>query len=124
MKIKLFTKIDFIIIAAILILSLGGYALVGRNAAAQRKTAVIEVDGREYARYAMDALDRPVQVDVNGHNTVEIARDYACVVSADCPNQLDVRQGKIHTSGQIIVCLPNKMTVRIEGEAKVDAVSY
>lgn len=124
MKKKLFTKIDFIIIAAVLLLSLGGYILVGRNAAAQRKTAVIEVDGREYARYAMEALGKPVQVEVNGHNTVEISKDYVCVVSADCPNQLDVRQGKIHIPGQIIVCLPNKMTVRIEGEAEVDAVSY
>ena len=34
---------------------------------------------------------------------------------ANCPDHICVRQGKIHYTGQVITCLPNRLTVTIEG---------
>lgn len=36
------------------------------------------------------------------------------VSEATCPDKICVHQGKIHMDGEIIVCLPNKMTAQIK----------
>ncbi len=115
------SKTDIIIICVILLFSAGGYVLAGMESGNADKTAVIEVGGEVFGRYPMQGN---TLVDVNGKNTVEITSDYVRVVYADCPDKLDVRRGKITRSGEIIVCLPNRMTVRIEGsDNKYDAIS-
>ncbi len=114
------SKADILIICAVLIFSLGGYVFAGSKSSGG-KTAVIEVGGEVFGRYPMRG---ELSVDVNGKNTVEITEKYVRVTYADCPDKLDVKQGKIENAGQVIVCLPNKMTVRIEGgDSKYDAVS-
>ena len=35
---------------------------------------------------------------------------------ADCPDKLCIKQGKIDSNGQKIVCLPNKTVVEIRSE--------
>lgn len=45
--------------------------------------------------------------------------------SASCPDGYCVRQGSISKTGEMIVCLPNRVTVTIEGaEEELDAVAY
>ena len=41
------------------------------------------------------------------------------MISADCPDHLCVKQGKISADGEMIVCLPNKVTVQISDETAV-----
>lgn len=115
------TKADLCIAAAVILLSLCVPFMA--ISAPDAKTVVIEVDGELYASYDMNKIDGVKTVDVNGKNTVEITKDYARAVYADCPDKLDVRRGKITKAGQIIVCLPNKMTVRIIGEKVYDDIS-
>ncbi len=111
---------DVIIIGMVLLFSFGGYVFAGSSSGGG-KTAVIEVDGEIFGRYPMK---ESITVDVNGKNTVEITESYVRVIYADCPDKSDVKQGKIENGGQVIVCLPNKMTVRIEGgKTEYDAVS-
>lgn len=114
-------KIDILIAAAVLVICLLGYFLTGVSIADERKTVIIESEGEVFAQYSMTET---MTVDVKGHNVVEITPDYVRVIHADCPDKLDVRQGKISAPGSIIVCMPNKMTVRIVGESEIDAVSY
>ena len=114
-------KNDFIIAIIVLVISLAGYFITGTALAGSGKVVIIEVDGKVYAEYPMSERKT---IDVNGHNTVEITPEYVRVSKADCPDKLDVKQGKIKSPGSIIVCLPNKMTVRIAGESEVDAISY
>ena len=47
-------------------------------------------------------------------NTIQISPDGIGIISADCHDQICVHQGKIHLDGEIIVCLPNKMTAQIK----------
>ena len=58
-------------------------------------------------------------------DTLVIESGEAWLSHADCPDSLCVKQGKIHANGQVITCLPNKLTVTVYGGDKneVDLVS-
>ena len=114
-------KTDVVIAVIIIALSISGYFLTGATLVEDGKTVVIESEGKLFAQYPMTEYR---VVDVKGHNKIEITPEYVRVIYADCPEQTDVKQGKISSPGSIIVCLPNKMTVRIAGETKIDAISY
>ena len=114
-------KNDVFIAVIVMLVSIAGYFLTGAALAGENKKVVIESEGKLFAEYSMDEMR---QVDVKGHNTVEITPEYVRVIYADCPDKTDVKQGKISSPGSIIVCMPNKMTVRIVGESEIDAISY
>lgn len=114
-------KADIIIASAVILLSVFGYFLTGAALAGAQKKVIIESEGELFAKYPM--TEHRV-VDVKGHNKVEITPEYVRVIYADCPEQTDVKQGRISMPGSIIVCLPNEMTVRIVGETEIDAISY
>ncbi len=91
-------------------------------------SVVISVAGKEYAKYALDDIDEPMSVEVDteyGSNLIEISHDGARVIEASCRDKLDVKAGMITKSNQVIVCAPNKLSVRIVGEEnEVDGVAY
>ena len=57
-----------------------------------------------------------------GNMTVRVERGAARVTASDCPDQLCVRSRKIDAPGESIVCLPNRVSVVVEGEGAADAV--
>ena len=118
------TKCDIILAAAVVAVCITGYFATGVFLGGSEKYAVIEVDGKVFAKYNMATLTETKYVDINGHNTVEMTRDYVKSIYADCDDKLDVKQGKITDPGQIIICMPNKVTVRITGKSELDAVAY
>ena len=63
-----------------------------------------------------------------GDNIVKIDGKKVGMQTAQCKDQDCIRQGFIDRQGQMIVCLPNRILIRIEGETPgkdgVDAVSY
>ena len=85
---------------------------------------VVEQDGKETARYALDE-NRTVRIKgQGGYNLLVIEGGEAWLLEADCPNLLCVKTGKIRYAGQSIVCLPHKLAVRIVGGASaLDAVT-
>ena len=85
---------------------------------------VVEQDGKETARYALDE-NRTVRIKgQGGYNLLIIEGGEAWLLEADCPNLLCVKTGKIRYAGQSIVCLPHKVAVRIVGGASaLDAVT-
>ncbi|HRR92028.1 MAG TPA: NusG domain II-containing protein [bacterium] len=46
------------------------------------------------------------------------------ILSSPCPDKLCVKQGYISESGQVIICLPNRVVIKIEGRASFDALTY
>ena len=92
------------------------------------ESIVIEVDGQLYGKYNFNEITSTKYIEIRtqyGYNKVEIEKNRVRIVEADCPDQLDVLAGWISKSNQMIVCLPNRVVIRIEGEAgEIDGVTY
>ena len=84
---------------------------------------IVRVNGEEVIRYSL--YDNGTYALNGGTNTLVIQNGEAWLSHADCPDALCVKQGKIHANGQVITCLPNKLTVTVYGgdENEVDLVS-
>ena len=75
--------------------------------------AVVRVDGVETERLPLSVNGTfPLN---GGSNILIIQGGQAWMSEANCPDLICVRQGKIHYTGQVITCLPNRLTVTIEG---------
>jgi hypothetical protein len=117
-------KTDFVLIAVILLVAAGFYSLNFLHPSKEGAVAVVLIDGKEYGSYPLEQ-DGTYDIVIDGHtNTLQIKDGYADMISADCPDQLCVKQRKIHYENETIVCLPNKLVVEIRGgeESSVDAV--
>lgn len=114
-------KADLIVIAALLIAA-GLLALFLRLGRTEGGVAVVRVDGVETERHLL-SVDGVFPLN-GGTNILVISEGQAWLSEADCPDLLCVRQGKIHYTGQVITCLPNRLTVTVEnGESNgVDLV--
>ena len=55
-------------------------------------------------------------------NTVVISGGAVCVSHATCPGGDCVRSGEISRAGESIVCLPNRVEIRLSGEPELDAI--
>ena len=71
--------------------------------------------------------DITYDIDEFGNNTLIIKDGYAWINTANCPDKLCVNCGKISKSGESIICLPNKVVIRIESnipnEEDLDAIA-
>lgn len=110
-------KTDILLILALLALSvcLRAAGLSSRGTSASQVT--ISVDGQ---REATLDLSRDAEYTVSGYgggvNHVVIQDGEVWVDEASCPDKLCVRQGRVRDSGQMIICLPNRVVVEITGE--------
>ena len=113
-------RMDLLLIAALLLLTAVLYLAFGRTKDTGAEV-VVRVEGEVTARYP---LSRNGEYALNyGSNILVVEDGCAWIREADCPDQICVLLGKINQSGQIIVCLPNRLIVSIEGgEQTVDAV--
>lgn len=107
--------VGILAVAGVLFLALQ----VGKPAGAG---VIVRVDGREVARYTMT---QEGTYSLNGGtNILQIADGAAWLTHADCPDELCVRQGKVRKTGQVITCLPNKLTVTVFGaDSEVELIS-
>ena len=70
-------------------------------------------------------LENNTRIEVAGkyHNVIEIRDGKAAIVESDCPGEDCVHSGWIRTAGRSIICLPNRVELRIVGvDSEVDFV--
>ncbi|KGF07613.1 hypothetical protein HMPREF1634_04210 [Tissierellia bacterium S7-1-4] len=114
------TKLDFIIIFAIIVVSVTAIFTLPKIEASGIE---VKVDGEVI--YRKDFQSKPIKKLFQtkyGINLIEIGPDYVVMLESNCPRQLAVRQGKIKSSGSSLICIPHHMTVTIVGddEDKID----
>ena len=70
------------------------------------------------------ALSENATVTVGGEytNVIEIRDGAVAVVQSDCPGEDCVHSGWVSTAGKSIVCIPNRVEVRVLGKSEVDFV--
>ena len=121
---QFFKKADLILLVAILALSILGYIFLRKTATPDAQIE-ITVAGQEYASYPLNK-DATYNIKTNyGYNIIVVNNGQVWVSEADCPNKDCMHFGKMTKEGQVILCLPHKLAVRIiGGKAEGDAISY
>jgi hypothetical protein len=118
-----FTRWDALVIAALLLLNGGLMRLGGsgeRPAAAEILSdagpMIVSLDGDRTL-----AVTGPL-----GTSRVRVSAEGIALVESPCPLQICVRSGPVVRVGQVVVCLPNRVAVRVLGQGDaaggVDAV--
>ena len=111
---------DILLIALLLLMTGVLYLAFGRSTESG-VYAVVRVDGEVVGRYS---LDEDASYTLNGGTNVLAIQDgEAWMQEADCPDHVCMLMGRISKTGQVITCLPNLMTITVEGgEQLVDAL--
>lgn len=89
--------------------------------------AVIYVNGTRYASYVLkDIKDKEiVKIDNVGKNVIEITKDGVKVIESDCKDKTEIKDYYINKGYQSLVCLPNRLVIKIEGGGEdIDEITY
>lgn len=105
------------------------FAVAQARPGAPGAEAIVEVNGREVHRFVLSDGQprREIRVEgMNGPSTVVIEDGRAFMLESTCRDKICIGMGRVDSSGQSVVCLPNRVVIRIVGSRKpssVDSVS-
>jgi len=107
-------KKDLLLITVILAISAAGFAV---NYFINQKPAIyleISVDGQVIWTLPLNQDTGLTIEGMNGgFNHLLIQNGSAWVDDVSCPDKVCVHQGKIQLTGQMIVCLPNRVIIKV-----------
>lgn len=104
-------KKDFLLIIIVLVVALGFYLFQEWGRKSSDNQVVVMVNGEIFGTYDLDD-DQTVSIN-NGSNILKIEDHKAKMSRADCPDKLCVHQRAISKANESIICLPNKVVVKI-----------
>ena len=109
---------DVIVILLLLLITAGVFCF--RLFGFEKGTAVVvSVDG-VVSSYPLN-IDRTMVIENEGIElTLVIKNGKAYIESSDCPEKNCVRCGKIEKNGDVIICVPSKVYIKIVGEGDMD----
>ena len=117
---KYFTKGDIVLVVSLFLLSVASLAGV-RNLYKSGKNVVVEVEGRHVLELS---LDKNVTKSVEGplgETIVVIEKGKANVIESPCPHKYCIRMGQISRRGEVIICVPNRVVVKIHGGSEEES---
>lgn len=91
--------------------------------------AVIKIDGKIIQTIDLNAVKAQKEWKIynkpGNYNLIEILPRKIRIEDANCPNKICVKEGWISQAGQILVCLPHKLIINIDGKNNtVDSVVH
>ena len=115
-------RLDIIVISTLLLFSLLVLIVVNVTKT-EGAVAIVEINGSKVSEYSLN--ENGEYSLNNGTNRLVIEDGVAYLNYSNCPDHTCERTGKIKYVGQTIVCLPNKVSITIKGNANdgVDFVS-
>lgn len=92
------------------------------------KIVVVSIDGKKEAEYPLNKDGTYLIYGSHlGTNKLVIKDSEAYIEEASCPDKQCMKQGKISKAGEMLVCLPNRVVIKIvdanEEEPIIDGVS-
>ena len=117
-----FQKADLLVIAAVILLAVTvAVVFLFPAQAVEGATVQIYQDGQLVQEVS---LQENTTLTIPGEytNVVQIQDGKVGIMDADCPGNDCVHTGWISTPGSSIVCLPNRVEIRIVGSGGVDLV--
>lgn len=116
---------DKILVAVLLVIALSFSFVYHYFVKEEGARVLITVDGKEYKNLSINEDASLLIEGVNGGtNHLVIENGTVKMDEATCPDQVCVYQREIESSGESIICLPNRVVVKIVGgeEDDIDAV--
>jgi len=110
---------DKVLIGGLILLSLISFPLV-RNMTKEGNSVQIETDGNLYEAVSLHTEQQFAVPGPLGKTLVVVRDGEVHVADSPCPAKICVKTGKISHTGQIIVCIPNKVVVRVTGEEDLE----
>ena len=117
------SKKDWVLIVVILCVAGLAFLLHEVIGADGAGSVTVKVNGKIEGVYSL-AEDREIKIN-GGSNVLVIKNHEADMVDANCPDKLCVNQKPVSKNHESIICLPNKIVLKIvDGEeAELDAVT-
>ena len=117
-----FCKADFLAIAIVAVIAIL-VSVVFWTSIGEKEGSMVSVyqDGTLVREIPLDS-DTEFVIEGAYENVVTIKDRKAAITKSDCPGTDCVHSGWIHEAGRSIVCLPNRVEIRIEGASEVDFV--
>ena len=115
---------DLVLAGLLLTGSLFGF-IRARQIVPEGRIASIYVNNRELYRLSLFESRTLIVDGCIGETCIQIDKGQIWVEKAPCPYQICKRSGKISRPGEIIVCIPNRLLIRIRGihNKRVDSVT-
>lgn len=123
-------KGDIIIAAVSILVAVGLFAAVSLYKSAGnnlQRIAVIKQNDQIIRRINLETFEGSEEINVSGDydEVILVENGRIRFKKADCPDKVCVKTGWLEQNGDIAVCLPNRVMIKIEGEpADVDIVTY
>lgn len=124
MKTKLFKKADLFIALAVLITGIAALIFISLSQGGGR-TAVVEYRGETVRVIDLDGVKEGYTFTVSGdlEVVIEVSPQGIRFLSSPCPDKRCVEFGLLSKKGQVAVCMPAGISVRITGEGEYDGVT-
>jgi len=85
----------------------------------------VSFQGKTYRNFSLFQDKKISLVGKEGSSMIEIKDGRARIKTAPCKNQYCVQQGWIRFTGQILICIPNEISIEILGKTKAyDSLNY
>lgn len=115
-----FQKGDWAAVALVMLLAVGSGILFWSR---KEDGQVVQIyqDGQLVQEFSL-AENRTFEIGGKYHNKIEIRDGQAAVTESDCPGEDCVHSGWIGEAGHSVICLPNRVEVRIAGGDGLDFI--
>lgn len=114
----MFTRADKILIIALIVLSAASYPVI-KHFSAGASFVEIEVEGQTMMVVRMDQ-ERDITVEGRlGTTTIRVDESGARFIQSPCADKTCLESAPIKDAGEIAVCVPNRVLIRVLGENRV-----
>ena len=109
-------KADIVLIAILVVVAFISYIVIYNLISKQGNVVEVYSDSKLIKKVPLDT-DTEFEVKIDNHiNVVRVEKGFVSMLDADCPDKLCEKQGKIHNNGETIICLPNKIVIKVNTE--------
>jgi len=117
---NMFKKGDFLLTVIVIVLALTALAFFkcySSNDAKEQRIAIVKANGNILYRINLDNIkeSRDIALPESSGEIIRVERGRIRFLSADCPDNLCVKTGWLSKKGDMAVCLPNRIIIKIEG---------
>ena len=117
-----FCKADLLAIALVAVIAILVSVVFWTSVSSEEGSTLVVYQEGEMIRELPLNVDAEFLVEGSYTNKVVVKDGKAFIEESDCPGTDCVHSGAIREAGRSIVCLPNRVELRIEGASEVDFV--